>query len=78
MLAVQVSPRRKVWISLANDTHPNKGGYYCQVYNDPNGEDEVVDNFVIHNYEISPSITDENERRKKAMVIANQRVKVMF
>ena len=77
MLAVQVSPRRKVWVSFCNDTHPNKGGYFCQVYNDPNCEDEV-DNFVIHKSQISPAITDENERRKKAMVIANQRVKMMF
>jgi hypothetical protein len=77
MLAVQVSPRRKVWVSLANDTKPNKGGYYCQVYNDPMCEDEI-DNFVVHNYEIPSYLTDENERRKKAMAIANYKTKQMF
>ena len=77
MLAVQVNSKRKVWVSFCDDTFPNKGGYYCQVYNDPNCEDEV-DNFVIHKNEIRPSITDDNERRKAAMVIANQRVKSMF
>lgn len=77
MLAVQVSPRRKVWVSFCDDTFPNKGGYYCQVYNDPNCEDEI-DNFVIGKNEIPMSVTDGNERRKKAMVIANQRVKYMF
>ena len=77
MLSVQISSTRKVWVSFTNDTYPNKGGYFCQVYNDPNGEDEI-DNFVVHNYEIGTSITDENERRKKAMVIANRRVKDML
>ena len=77
MLAVQVSPRRKVWVSVEEDTFPNKGGYFCKVFDDPNGESEI-DNFVINKNEIPMSITDGNERRKKAMVIANQRVKYMF
>lgn len=77
MLAVQLSPRRKVWVSVEEDTFPNKGGYFCEVFDDPNGESRV-DSFTIGRNEIPMSITDANERRKKAMVIANQRVKYMF
>ena len=77
MLAVQVSPRRKVWVSVEEDTFPNKGGYFCKVFDDPNGE-SLVDSFTISKNEIPMSITDGNERRKKAMVIANQRVKYML
>ena len=76
MLAVQLSPRRKVWVSVEEDTFPNRGGYFCEVFDDPNGESRV-DSFTIGKNEIPMSI-DGNERKKKAMVIANQRVKYMF
>lgn len=77
MLRTQVTPKRALYVSLTDDTHPNKGGFYCQVYEDEMGEFEC-DNFVIHNYEIPRIITDANERRRKAMVIANARVKQLF
>lgn len=76
MLAVQVSSRRKVWVSVEEDTFPNRGGFFCEVFNDPNGESRV-DSFTISRNEIPMSI-DGNERRKKAMVIANQRTKYLF
>lgn len=76
MLAVQLSPRRKVWVSVKEDTFPNKGGYFCEVFDDPNGESRV-DSFTVGKNEI-PMSTDGNERRKKAMVIANQKVKYML
>ena len=74
MLRVQVSPRRAVYVSITDDTHPNKGGFYCQVYDDETGKFEI-DSFTIDKRAIPNSVTDPNERRKKAMVIANQRVK---
>lgn len=77
MLAVQLSPRRKVWVSVSEDTFPNRGGFFCEVFNDPNGESRA-DSFTISKNEIPMSITDANERRKKAMVIANQRTKYLF
>lgn len=76
MLAVQLSPRRKVWVSVEEDTFPNRGGYFCEVFDDPNGESRV-DSFTIGKNETPMSVTDV-ERRKKAMVIANQKVKYMF
>ena len=76
MLAVQLSPRRKVWVSVSEDTFPNRGGYFCEVFDDPNGESRV-DSFTIGKNEIPMSV-NANERRKKAMVIANQKVKYMF
>lgn len=77
MLAVQLSPRRKVWVSVEEDTFPNRGGFFCEVFDDPNGK-SLVDSFTIGKNEIPMSITDGYERRKKAMVIANQKVKYMF
>ena len=77
MLAVQLSPRRKVWVSVSDDTFPNRGGFFCEVFNDPDGESRV-DSFTIGKNEIPMSVSDANERRKKAMVIANQRTKYLF
>jgi len=77
MLRVQLTPRRALFVSLTDDTFPNKGGYYCQVFEDEDGKCER-DTFTISKHEIAPSITDNTERRKKAMVIANQRVKQMY
>ena len=76
MLAVKITEKRKVYVSFCDDTHPNKGGYYCQVYADENGEFEL-DNFVIHRNEL-PICQDANERLKKAYIVANAKVKSMF
>lgn len=32
MLAIQVSPRRKLYAKFTEDTFPNRGGFYCEVY----------------------------------------------
>ena len=40
MLSVQITPRRKKYVSFIEDTIPNKGGFFCKVYDDPNGEFE--------------------------------------
>jgi len=73
MLKVQLSPRRKVYVTFCDDTFPNKGGYYCQIYGDENLQWEL-DNFVIHNNELAGA----QDRLKKAYIIANFRVKTMF
>lgn len=73
MLAVQVSPRKKVYVSFTEDTFPNKGGYYCQVYGDVDMEFEL-DNFTISRFEISGA----EDKLKRAYLIASGRVKAMF
>ena len=56
MLSVQITPRRKKYVSFIEDTVPNKGGFFCKVYEDPNGEFES-DCFTIHNYEVKNTET---------------------
>lgn len=73
MLAVQVSPRRRVYVSFTDDTHPNKGGYFCQVYQDEDMEFEI-DNFVIQ----SASLKGAEDKLKRAYIIANSTVKSML
>lgn len=77
MLAVQITPRRKKYVSFTNDTHPNKGGFFCQVYDDENCEFETGDSFVIHNYELR-SCKGDNEKRLMAMKLANEKVKALY
>lgn len=73
MLAVQVSPRKKLFVSFCPDTEPNKGGYYCQVYADSDMEFEL-DNFTISKSELRGA----TDSLKLAYRIANGRVKAMF
>jgi hypothetical protein len=35
ILVAQAGKRKKVWVTMEEDTFPNKGGYFCQVYHDP-------------------------------------------
>ena len=72
MLKVQVNKRTTLYVSFCEDTQPNKGGYYCQVYADPELECQV-DDFVVHNYQLRG--LNENEKKKRACVIANSVVK---
>ena len=46
MVAVQVSPRTKLYYNMVEDTFPNKGGFYCKVYRD-NTTDFPFGEFVI-------------------------------
>ena len=34
MIGVQVNSRTKLYFDMVEDTHPNKGGFYCKVYRD--------------------------------------------
>lgn len=75
MLSVKVNSVRKVYVSFCDDTHPNKGGYFCQVYEDENMEKEI-DNFVIHANELR-GLTG-TEKLHAAYKIANRLVKQMI
>lgn len=77
MLAVQITPRRKKYVSFTPDTHPNKGGFYCEVYDDEMGEFPTGDSFVVHNYEVRRGAND-NEKRSLAYKIATEKVKGLY
>ena len=47
MIAVQVNTRTKLYFEMVEDTHPNKGGFYCKVYRD-NSTDFPFGEFVIN------------------------------
>ena len=47
MVGVQVTPRTKLYYEMVEDTHPNKGGFYCKVYRD-NTTDFPFGEFVIN------------------------------
>ena len=76
MLSVQITPRRKKYVSFIEDTIPNKGGFFCKVYEDPNGEFES-DCFTIHNYEVKNTET-KTDKLKLAYKIATNKVKTMY
>lgn len=76
MLSVQISPRRKKYVSFIEDTAPNKGGYFCRVYDDPNAEFES-DYFTIHNYEVKNSAT-KADKLKLAYKVATNKVKLIY
>lgn len=42
----------EVWIDFCPDTEENKGGFYCRIYNNPDGSD-FFDDFVIRAEELS-------------------------
>jgi hypothetical protein len=75
MLRVDITKSKSVYVTFCDDTHPNKGGYFCQVYADENCEFEI-DNFVIHRNEL-PNVSG-NERLKQAEKIANSRTKFLI
>lgn len=77
MLAVQITPRRKKYVSFTPDTHPNKGGFFCEVYEDEMGEFATGDSFVVHNYEIRSGKTDD-EKRSLAYKVAINKVKSLY
>lgn len=73
MLVVKVSPRRTVYVELTEDTFPNKGGYYGEVYADENKEFKL-DDFTLQGRDLRGF----DNPRKQAIVMANDKVKRMF
>ena len=73
MLVVKVSPRRTVYVELTPDTPPNKGGFYGEVFADENKEFKL-DDFTIQ----GASLRGFDDKRKQAIVMANDKVKRMF
>jgi len=73
ILKVQVNKRTALYVTFTEDTKPNKGGYYCQVYADPDLKYEL-DGFTIEN-SILHGLADPMARAK---VVANSKVKAMY
>ena len=73
MLSVKLKDSsKKVFVSFSDDNGINKGGYYCQVYEDEMLKHEI-DNFVIHKEElVGLSGTDKLHAAYK---IAHKRVR---
>lgn len=66
MLAVQINKKQKLYVTFEDDTKPNRGGYYCQVYADEKCEYKI-DDFTIHNSRLE----GVENKMKRACVIAN-------
>lgn len=77
MLHVKVK-KRDYYVKFTEDTSPNKGGYYCQVYGDSEGWGKELDSFTIQNTAIPKSITDKAQRLARAEKIADEKVKMRF
>ena len=73
MIVVKVSPRRTVYVELTPDTPPNKGGYYGEIYADEDKEFKL-DVFTIQ----GSALRGFDDKRKQAIVMANDKVKRMF
>jgi len=70
MLKVEITKRRCVYINFTEDTPPNRGGFYCQVYDDPLMNYEI-DGFTIHAYELAGA----DDKKRNAYIIATSRAK---
>ena len=70
MIGVQVNSRTKLYFDMVEDTHPNKGGFYCKVY-----RDNTTD-FPYGEFAIDRNITRGD--RKKGNIYAVQKIKEMY
>lgn len=73
-LGVQVSPRKKVFVTFEEDTFPNKGGYFCQTYYDLELEFPTNISFTIPKRDVCGF----EDRLKQAKVLAAEKVKRIF
>lgn len=46
MITATTGKGTKVWVHAIEDVDPNKGGYYCEIYLNPN--EDRYDDFCIH------------------------------
>jgi hypothetical protein len=73
MLSVKLKDSsKKAFVSFCDDNGVNKGGYYCQVYEDEMLEHEI-DNFVIHKEDLAG--LSGTEKLHAAYKIAHKRVR---
>lgn len=75
MLSVKVNNRKVVYVTFTEDTKPNEGGFYCEIYED-NDCRFKIDAFTIRKEKMRSE--DKKERQKEAMIYANKFVKDYF
>ena len=66
MLAIQLTSRTVVYLHIEPDTHPNKGGYYCEVYEGNDKSSRMLDQFTIRREQIAGTDNRDNKARKYA------------
>lgn len=71
MLAINITPRRTVFFQMTPDTHPNKNGYYVEVFDGDDASCKMLLNFTIRR----ESIPGKDNRDNKARIYAIDRIK---
>jgi hypothetical protein len=74
ILCVQAGARKKVYVTFEQDTIPNKGGYYCQTFHDPECTIPTTMSFTIQNH----LLRGASDKLKLAKSIANEKVKKWY
>ena len=72
MIRVDITKRRVAYVNAIPDTSPNKGGYYCQVFHDPNGE------FEMGSFTLSKNQFTQNHTKEQLVRAVTNRVKQDF
>lgn len=71
MLRVDITSRRTVFFQMTPDTHPNKGGYYVEVFDGNDTSCRMLLNFTIRR----ESIAGTDNRDNRARIYAVDRIK---
>ena len=74
ILCVQAGARKRVYVTFEEDTHPNKGGYFCQTYHDAECTMPTTMSFTIQNNLLRGS----EDKLKMAKILANDKVKKWY
>ena len=74
ILLVQAGARKKVYVTFEEDTIPNKGGYFCQTYHDPECEIPTTMSVTIPNQ----LLRGASDKLKLAKSLANEKVKKWY
>ena len=78
MLKVALTPKRTLYAEIEQDNGNNKKGFYCRVFEDENCTIEKDYGITIRQEEIPMTITDPNERRKKAIKLADEKIRKLY
>ena len=75
MLAIQATKNTKVFLHMEADTFPNKGGFYCQVYEGDDRSSKMIEEFTISRFQLTGT---PEERERKARLVSIDRIRTMF
>lgn len=75
LVEVPLTKKRSAYIEMINDDGPNRGGFYCRVYNDP--EKEFFEHeFVVPRKQLTGATREE--KIVQATAIAKSKTKTYF